>query len=84
MPFILILFMPKAPVLYITEPKARKIYSFHEIVMKFNNLQYNTLGGWDNRVIDQGTDVPSIIFFHNFLQNSLQKSFSLLFITLQK
>ena len=34
-----------------------------------------SLGHWDERLIDQASDVPSIIFFHNFLQNSLQKSF---------
>ena len=46
--------------------------------IKSDNLQYNTLeslGCWDNRLIDQASDVPSIIFFHNFLQISLQISF---------
>ena len=42
---------------------------------KSDNLQYNTLGRWDDRLIDQASDLSSIIFFHNFLQNSLQKSF---------
>ena len=37
-------------------------------VLKSDNLQYNTLGRWDERLIDQASDVPSIIFFHNFLQ----------------
>ena len=45
------------------------------------------LGRWDKWLIDQASDVPSIIFIHNFLQNSLQKSFQfifLFFITLQR
>ena len=33
------------------------------------------MGQWDERLIDQASDVPSIIFSHNFLQNSLQKFF---------
>ena len=51
------------------------------------NLQYNTLGRWAKRLGDQASDVPSIIFFHNFLQNSCKNRFNLLFyffITLQK
>ena len=47
--------------------------------MKSDNLQYNTLGRWNDRLIDQASDVPSMIFFHIFLQNSLQKSFQFLF-----
>ena len=31
--------------------------------MKSDNLQYNTLGRWDERLIDQASDVSSIIFF---------------------
>ena len=34
-----------------------------------------SLGPWDDHLINQASDVPNIIFFHNFLQNSLQKSF---------
>ena len=30
---------------------------------KSDNLQYNMLGRWDKRLIDQAFDVPSIIFF---------------------
>ena len=31
------------------------------------------MGLWDKQIIDQASDVPSIIlFFQNFLQNSLQ------------
>ena len=31
--------------------------------LKSDNLQYNTLGLWDERLIDQASDVPSIIIF---------------------
>ena len=37
------------------------------------NLQLNTLGRLDdgtNRIVDQASDVPSIISFHDFLQKS--------------
>jgi hypothetical protein len=49
--------------------------------LKSDNLQYNTLGRQDERLIDQVSDVPSIIFFHNFLQNALQNSFYHFFIS---
>ena len=48
--------------------------------VKSVNLQYNTLGRWADRLIAQVSDVPSIIFLHNFLQNSLQKSFQFIFL----
>ena len=38
------------------------------------------MGRWDKQLIDQASDVPSIIFFHNFLQNSLQKLFQFIFL----
>ena len=44
---------------------------------KSDNLQYNTLGRWDDHLIDQASDVPSIIFFIISCQNSLQKSFQI-------
>ena len=53
------------------------------IILKSVNLQYNTLGR-----LDDGTNKSStkrlmfqvhIIFFHDFLQNSLQKSFQFIF-----
>ena len=46
------------------------------------NLQYHTLGRleWDKRIVDQASDVPSSISFHDFLQNSLQKSFQFIFL----
>ena len=59
---------------------------YEQVFLKSDNLQYNTPGCWDERLIDQASDVPSI-FFHNFLQNSLQKSFQFIFysfIILQK
>ena len=51
-----------------------------EIDHKSDNLQYNLLGRWDERLINQASDVPSIIFFHNFLQKSLQKLFKFIFL----
>ena len=38
------------------------------------------LGPWDNRLIDQASDVSSIIFFSNVLQNS----FNLIFYNFTK
>ena len=38
------------------------------------------MGRWDERLIDQASDVPSIIFFHNFLKNYLQKLFQFIFL----
>ena len=35
---------------------------------------------WYKWIVDQASDVPSIIFFHDFLQNSLQKSFQSIFL----
>ena len=32
-------------------------------VLKSDNLQYNTLGRWNDRLIDQASDVPNIYFF---------------------
>ena len=37
------------------------------------------LGRWAKRLVDQVSDVPSIVFFHNLLQNSLQKFFQFIF-----
>ena len=34
---------------------------------KSDNLQYNTLGRWDKQLINQASDVQSIIFFSKFL-----------------
>ena len=48
--------------------------------LKSDNLQYNIMGRWVKRLIDQASDVPSRYFFHNFLQNSLQKSFQVIFL----
>ena len=44
-----------------------KKLSSHRVVLKSDNLQYNTLGRWDDRLIDQASDVPSIIFFSWFV-----------------
>jgi hypothetical protein len=37
------------------------------------NIMCWVAGSMGDHLINQVTDVPSIIFFHNFLQNSLQK-----------
>ena len=42
------------------------------------------LGRWAKQLGDQASDVPSIFFFHNFLQNSLQKSFQFIFLFFHK
>ena len=47
---------------------------FYCFKLKSYNLQYNMLGCWKEWLIDQASDVPRIFFFHNFLQNSLQKN----------
>jgi hypothetical protein len=49
--------------------------------LKSVNLQYNTLGSWVNGPNDSATKrlvFQVLLFFHNFLQNSLQKSFQFL------
>ena len=52
----------------------------HQCVVKSDNLQYNTLVRWF-----AGTnDSSSKYFFHNFLQNSLQKLFQLIFLFFHK
>ena len=38
------------------------------------------LGRWDKRFIDQASDIPTIISFHAFLQNSVQKLFQFVFL----
>ena len=49
-------------------------------VLKSDNLQYNTLVRWDKWLIDQASDVPSIIFFFIIsCKNSLQKLFQFIF-----
>ena len=42
------------------------------------------LGRWYKQTVDQASDVPSIISFHDFLQNSLQKSFQFIFLFFYK
>ena len=69
-------------------PYEKQKSTMHILDIKSDNLQYNMLarwlGGsvarWDNRLINQASDVPSIIFFLNFLQNSLHKSFQFIFL----
>ena len=40
-----------------------KSFLTESLLLKSDNLQYNTLGRWDEGLIDQASDVPSIIFF---------------------
>ena len=37
-------------------------FSPDTLLLKSDNLQYNTLGRWDERLIDQTSDVPTIFF----------------------
>ena len=63
--------------------KKVKVETFKNNVVKsgFYPIRQSTiyyagsLGRWD-----QASDVPSIIFFYGFLQNSLQKSFQFIFV----
>ena len=67
-----------------------KDFAVHPFHQRSDNLQYNTLGYWVTGMKDSWTKrlmFPSIIFFYNFLHNSLRKSFQftfLFFMTLQK
>ena len=49
-------------------------------IRQFTIYYAGSLGRWAKRIVDQASDVPSIIFFHDFLQNSLQKSFQFIFL----
>ena len=42
------------------------------------------LGRWDKQIVNQASNIPSIIFFHDSLQHSLQKSFQFIFLFLYK
>ena len=50
--------------------------------LKYLNLQFNTQVHWTDGTNDQVSDVSSIIFFHDFLQNSLQKWLQCIFLFL--
>ena len=54
--------------------------SIFNLKHKSDNLQKNTLGRWNDCLIDQASDIPCNIFFHNFLQYSLQESFQYIFL----
>ena len=50
-------------------------------IRQFTIWYAGSLGRRDKWIVDQASDVPSIIFFfHDFLQNSLQKSFQSIFL----
>ena len=54
---------------------------FQRAEIRQSTIYYSgLLGQWDKRIVDQASDVPSIIFIHDFLQNSLQKSFLFIFL----
>ena len=44
--------------------QATQRFTLKIIVIESDNLQYDTLGRWDNCLIDQAPDVTSIIFLH--------------------
>ena len=46
-------------------------------IRQFTIYYAGSLGRWDKQIVDQASDVPSIILF---LQNSLQKSFQFIFL----
>ena len=59
--------------------------SYTSQVLKSVNLQYNTLGRWNERLINQASDVPSIIIFFIIFAKFFEKILSIyFFITLQK
>ena len=49
---------------------------------KADNLQCNTLGRWDERLIDQASDVPSIIIFKFLIDLGHSKLFIFIFVNL--
>ena len=59
-------------------------------VMEFLEIRQSTiwytgsLGRWDKRLVDQASDIPSIIFFSKIVQNSLQKPFHFFFYKITK
>ena len=54
--------------------------SFRSQIQQSKIYYDGSVARWDKRLIDQASDVPSIIFFLNFLQNSLKKSFQFIFL----
>jgi hypothetical protein len=54
--------------------------------IKSVNLQYNTLGRLDDGTNESSTKrmMFQVFFFHDFLQNSLQKSFQFIFLFFYK
>ena len=49
-------------------------------VFKYDNLQYNTLGCQVDCLIDQASDIPSIIFFRLFTDLGHSKLFTFIFV----
>ena len=64
--------------------KAAKLRIVLSTVLDFYNFQnlYETIvimSRWDKQVMDQVSDVPSIIFFHNFFANIVSIYFLIFF-----
>ena len=57
------------------------ILSSFTIEIRQSTIEYaGLLGRWDEWLIDQVSDAPSIFSFHYFLQDSLQKLFQIIFL----
>ena len=64
-------------------PNFSILMSIHTMIVKFDNLQYNTLGRWvagTNDSLTKRLMFQVLFFFPDFLQNSLQKSFQFIFL----
>ena len=54
-------------------------------IHQFTKEYAGLLGRWDKWIVDQASDVPSIIFFfHDLLQNLLQKAFQFILFIFNK
>ena len=73
-------------ILHLQRLHAKAIYPTSTIY-KSVNLQYNTLGRLDDGTNESSTKrlmFQVLFFFHDFLQNSLQKSFQFIFLFFHK
>ena len=59
--------------------KSPEVGSFYGRASEIWNLQYNTLGHWDERLINQASDVPNIIFLYSISCKTLCKIVSIYF-----
>ena len=58
--------------------------STQRIILKIDWFQFNMLGCWDEWLIDQASDVPSIFFFKSLIDLGHSKLFIFVFVKLQK